>query len=226
MTDAVEVTLSHRRTKGERRQKVLQHLAGMLNEATLEKITTARIAEVMDISEGLLYRYFKNKADMFDSLIDFAEESLMGLTGQIRASEGMSGLDQVRASVNVMLQFADANPGITRVMTGQVLIYEDPRLIERVSRLHLALEAEAELPHGRCRRCASCRFRCVRQGVPPDGVRARPVAAFCADGLQGAPRAQEQLRYGALLEALSRETEDGKRRSRIVSRPPFLVSAT
>ena len=147
MTDAVEVTLSHRRTKGERRQKVLQHLAGMLNEATLEKITTARIAEVMDISEGLLYRYFKNKADMFDSLIDFAEESLMGLTGQIRASEGMSGLDQVRASVNVMLQFADANPGITRVMTGQVLIYEDPRLIERVSRLHLALEAGLKLSY-------------------------------------------------------------------------------
>jgi len=138
MTDAVEVTLSHRRTKGERRQKVLQHLAGMLNEATLEKITTARIAEVMDI---------KNKADMFDSLIDFAEESLMGLTGQIRASEGMSGLDQVRASVNVMLQFADANPGITRVMTGQVLIYEDPRLIERVSRLHLALEAGLKLSY-------------------------------------------------------------------------------
>ena len=118
MTDAVEVTLSHRRTKGERRQKVLQHLAGMLNEATLEKITTARIAE-----------------------------SLMGLTGQIRASEGMSGLDQVRASVNVMLQFADANPGITRVMTGQVLIYEDPRLIERVSRLHLALEAGLKLSY-------------------------------------------------------------------------------
>ena len=110
MTDAVEVTLSHRRTKGERRQKVLQHLAGMLNEATLEKITTARIAEVMDISEGLLYRYFKNKADMFDSLIDFAEESLMGLTGQ-------------------------------------VLIYEDPRLIERVSRLHLALEAGLKLSY-------------------------------------------------------------------------------
>ena len=110
MTDAVEVTLSHRRTKGERRQKVLQHLAGMLNEATLEKITTARIAEAMDISEGLLYRYFKNKADMFDALIDFAEESLMGLTGQ-------------------------------------VLVYEDPRLIERVSRLHLALEAGLKLSY-------------------------------------------------------------------------------
>ena len=225
MTDAVEVTLSHRRTKGERRQKVLQHLAGMLNEATLEKITTARIAEAMDISEGLLYRYFKNKADMFDALIDFAEESLMGLTGQIRASEGMSGLDQVRASVNVMLQFADANPGITRVMTGQVLVYEDPRLIERVSRLHLALEAGLKLSYRTAVAEGACRFRCVRQGVPPDGVRARPVAAFCADGFQGAPRAQEQLRYGALPEALSRETEDGKRRSRIVSRPPFLISA-
>ena len=220
MTDAVEVTLSHRRTKGERRQKVLQHLAGMLNEATLEKITTARIAEVMDISEGLLYRYFKNKADMFDALIDFAEESLMGLTGQIRASEGMSGLDQVRASVNVMLQFADANPGITRVMTGQVLIYEDPRLIERVSRLHLALEAGLKL---------SYRTAVAEGALPADfdasGRASLLMAAFCADGLQGAPRAQEQLRYGALLEALSRETEDGKRRSRIVSRPPFLVSA-
>lgn len=141
MTDSVEVTLHRRRAKGERRKEVLQHLAGMLNETKLEKITTARIAEAMNISEGLLYRYIKSKADMFDALIDFAEESLLGLMGRIRSSEGLSGLEQVKTSVSVMLQFADANPGITRVMTGQVIVYEDPRLVERVARLHLALEA-------------------------------------------------------------------------------------
>lgn len=84
--------------KAERRKEVLQHLAGMLNETKLEKITTARIAEAMNISEGLLYRYIKSKADMFDALIDFAEESLLGLMGRIRSSEGLSGLEQVRTS--------------------------------------------------------------------------------------------------------------------------------
>ena len=74
MTDSVEVTLHRRRAKGERRKEILQHLAGMLNETKLEKITTARIAEAMNISEGLLYRYIKSKADMFDALIDFAED--------------------------------------------------------------------------------------------------------------------------------------------------------
>ena len=88
MTDAVEVTLSHRRTKESAARKSCSTLQACSTKQRLKKITTARIAEVMDISEGLLYRYFKNKADMFDALIDFAEESLMGLMGQIRASEG------------------------------------------------------------------------------------------------------------------------------------------
>ena len=78
--------------------EVLQQLAGMLNEKTLEKITTARIAEAMDISEGLLYRYFKNKAAMYDSLIDFIEESLLGLpsleakSSQTRATRGFASV--------------------------------------------------------------------------------------------------------------------------------------
>lgn len=147
MTNSVEVTLPRRRSKNERRMEVLQQLAGMLNETTLEKITTARIAEAMDISEGLLYRYFKNKAAMYDSLIDFIEESLLGLTSRIRTSEDMSGLEQVRASVKVMLQFAEANPGLTRVMTGQVLVYEDRKLVERIERLHQALESGLKMSY-------------------------------------------------------------------------------
>ena len=147
MTNSVEVTLPRRRSKNERRMEVLQQLAGMLNEKTLEKITTARIAEAMDISEGLLYRYFKNKAAMYDSLIDFIEESLLGLTSRIRTSEGMSGLEQVRASVKVMLQFAEANPGLTRMMTGQVLVYEDRKLVGRIERLHQALESGLKMSY-------------------------------------------------------------------------------
>ena len=147
MTNSVEVTLPRRRSKNERRMEVLQQLAGMLNEKTLEMITTARIAEAMDLSEGLLYRYFKNKAAMYDSLIDFIEESLLGLTSRIRTSEGMSGLEQVRASVKVMLQFAEANPGLTRMMTGQVLVYEDRKLVGRIERLHQALESGLKMSY-------------------------------------------------------------------------------
>lgn len=140
MSETEKPTLRRRRTGNERREEVLRVLAAMLEQPSIEKITTAKIASALNISEGLLYRYFNNKSAMFDALIDFVEESLLGLVAQIRSGDKLSGLAQVEAMVSVMLKFADTNRGLARLMTGQALVYESPKLQERMNRLHLSLE--------------------------------------------------------------------------------------
>ena len=77
---------------------------------------------------------------MFDGLIEFIESSLLDLFAQIRADEKLTNVAKIQVMTSVMLDFADANRGLTRVMTGQVLMKEDPKLTERMTRVIESLE--------------------------------------------------------------------------------------
>ncbi|MBH1964522.1 MAG: nucleoid occlusion factor SlmA [Comamonadaceae bacterium] len=125
---------------GERRVQILQVLAQMLERPESERITTAALAARLEVSEAALYRHFASKAQMFEGLIDFIEASLFSLINQIteREPEG-----RVRAArmVAMMLQFGEKNPGMTRVMVGDALVYEHERLQRRMSLLFDKLEA-------------------------------------------------------------------------------------
>ena len=57
---------------GERRQQILQTLAGMLEQPGAERITTAGLAGKIGVSEAALYRHFASKAQML-SLIHISE---------------------------------------------------------------------------------------------------------------------------------------------------------
>lgn len=116
---------------GERREQILQCLAGMLEEAGPERITTAALAARLQVSEAALYRHFASKAQMFEALIDFIEQSMYGLINQIGAQHE-SGLVQARRIVHALLAFGDRNPGLGRVMTGDALVGEHARLQARV----------------------------------------------------------------------------------------------
>lgn len=129
-----------RRSKIDRRTEILQSLAALLEEPSAEKITTARLAAELGVSEGALYRHFKGKAEMYDALIDFAQESLLSLFAQIRDRTDLSGRDKARAMVQVMLDFADANRGLVRLLTGHALVNESPALSDRVRTLNASLE--------------------------------------------------------------------------------------
>lgn len=125
---------------GERREKILQVLAQMLEDPRGERITTAALAKQLDVSEAALYRHFASKAQMFEGLIEFIESSLFGLINQITAQEP-SGLKQAHAVIAMLLGFAERNPGMTRVLIGDALVNEDPRLQARINQLHDKLEA-------------------------------------------------------------------------------------
>lgn len=136
---------------GERRLQILQTLAAMLEQPGAERITTAALAAKLDVSEAALYRHFASKAQMFEGLIEFIESSVFTLVNQLVEREPSPAL-QARKISTVILQFGEKNPGMTRVMVGDALVFEHERLnarmnqfFERVeSQLRVSLRAAAE----------------------------------------------------------------------------------
>ena len=125
---------------GEKKLQLLQALAGMLENPKGEKITTAALAARLQCSEAALYRHFASKAQMYEGLIEFIESSLFGVINQIEADQAQ-GLAQVEHILALLLGFAQRNRGMTRVLTGDALVNENPRLQARINLLHDKVEA-------------------------------------------------------------------------------------
>ncbi|MBX6317065.1 nucleoid occlusion factor SlmA [Pigmentiphaga sp.] len=125
---------------GERKAQILQMLAEMLEHPKGERITTAALAARLQVSEAALYRHFASKAQMFEGLIEFIENSVFGLFNAISGSE-TSGLIQARKAILMLLTFAERNKGMTRVLIGDALVSEDERLQERMNQFLDRVEA-------------------------------------------------------------------------------------
>ena len=156
---------------GERRLQILQTLAAMLQEPGGDRVTTAALAGRLGVSEAALYRHFASKAQMFEGLIQFIEESVFGLINQIVGAEP-DPLKQLRSIVLMLLGFAERNPGMTRVLIGDALVTEDGRLQHRINQLNDRIEASVK----------QCFRNAIEQGrLPPENdpaSRANLVVSF------------------------------------------------
>ena len=131
-----------KRTVKERRQQVLTVLTHMLHsERGMERMTTARLAEEVGVSEAALYRYFPSKTKMFEALIDNIEANLFSrITTSIRNETNT--MNRVRDIMQMILDFARKNPGLTRILTGNALMFEEPLLQARVAQFFGRLEMQ------------------------------------------------------------------------------------
>ena len=143
---------------GERKLQILQTLAQMLEKPSAEKVTTAALAAKLDVSEAALYRHFASKAQMFEGLIAFTEETIFGLVTKI-SGEHASGLAQTEAILSMLLGFAKKNQGMTRVLIGDALVNENERLQLRINQLHDRLEATLK---------QALRFAITQKEIPED----------------------------------------------------------
>jgi TetR/AcrR family transcriptional regulator len=125
---------------GERRVQILEALATMLEKPGAERITTSALAARLDVSEAALYRHFASKAQMFEGLIEFIEQSVFTLVNQITERE-TDHLARTRKLVVMVLQFGEKNPGMTRVMVGDALVFENDRLQDRMNQFFDKLES-------------------------------------------------------------------------------------
>ena len=186
-TATVATPVRKRPKPGERRVQILQALASMLEQPRGERITTAALAARLDVSEAALYRHFASKAQMFEGLIEFIEQSVFSLVNQIVEREqaatdsGVGDLGQRQAArlVAMLLQFAEKNPGMARVMVGDALVFENERLIARMNQFFDKIEATLK--------------QCLRDGAVASNsatptadaqVRASVLAAFVGGRLQ------------------------------------------
>ena len=128
------------RQKGERRLEILRALAQMLEAPKWERITTASLAARLEVSEAALYRHFASKAQMYEGLIEFIEQSVFTLANKISQDEA-DGLAQAGRLVEMLLAFAEKNPGMVRVMTGDALVGEHERLQVRMNQFYERFEA-------------------------------------------------------------------------------------
>ena len=128
------------RVKGERRLEILKALAGMLEQPKWGKITTAALAGKLDVSEAALYRHFASKAQMYEGLIEFIESSVFTLANKIAEDEA-DGRRQADKLLEMLLAFAEKNPGMVRVMTGDALVGEHERLQARMNQFYDRFEA-------------------------------------------------------------------------------------
>jgi len=133
---------------GERRIQILQALAEMLEQPGADRITTAALAARLGVSEAALYRHFASKAQMFEGLIEFIEHSVFTLVNQINEREQAEAAGQAPPRprqagkvIAMVLQFAEKNPGMTRVMVGDALVFENARLQQRMNQFFDKIEA-------------------------------------------------------------------------------------
>ena len=178
-TEPAEGTAGRKRPKpGERRVQILQALATMLEQPGTERITTAALAARLSVSEAALYRHFASKAQMFEGLIEFIEQSVFGLANQLVDREP-DPLLRSRRLVTLLLQFGEKNPGMSRVMVGDALVFENERLQQRMNLLFDKFEAVLR---------QNLREVAVLAGTATPTVDAQAdasvITAFCAGRLQ------------------------------------------
>ena len=127
--------------RGERRQTILETLAHMLEKNQGEHITTAQLARAVGVSEAALYRHFASKAKMFEGLLEFIEETLFTRINKIIAEETRAEA-RVQNILFLLLGFADKNPGMARLLYGDVLVGETERLRKRVVQIYERIEPQ------------------------------------------------------------------------------------
>ena len=167
---------------GERRIQILQALASMLEQPGAERITTAALAAKLEVSEAALYRHFASKAQMFEGLIEFIEQAVFTLVNQIAereagATDPAAGARHAGKVVTMLLQFAEKNPGMVRVMVGDALVYENERLQQRMNQFFDKIESTLK--------------QCLREGTAGSAtptadaqVQASVLTAFVVGRLQ------------------------------------------
>lgn len=124
-----------------RREQILSALEKTLEDCPGERITTSSLAKSVGVSEAALYRHFPSKTKMFEGLIEFIEDSVFSQMTLVLAEE-KSPLKRCELIIGVLLKFAEAHPGMSRLLIGDALTGETARLRQRIVQFFERIETQ------------------------------------------------------------------------------------
>ena len=152
--------------KPSRREAILHALVELLETDPGARITTAGLAKSVGVTEAALYRHFPSKRKMFEALIEFAEEAVFSRC-QVILQEQEDVRVRLQQLVHLVLVFAERNPGLCCVLTGDALMGENASLRKRASQFFERLETQVR--------------QALKEGEIRQGLRPRTSAARGAD---------------------------------------------
>jgi TetR/AcrR family transcriptional regulator len=152
--------------KPSRREAILHALVELLETDPGARITTAGLAKSVGVTEAALYRHFPSKRKMFEALIEFAEEAVFSRC-QVILQEQEDVRVRLQQLVHLVLVFAERNPGLCCVLTGDALMGENDTLRKRASQFFERLETQVR--------------QTLKEGEIRQGLRPRTSAARGAD---------------------------------------------
>jgi len=194
--------------RSNRKDEILQALALMLENNPGQRITTAALADAVGVSEAALYRHFPSKARMFEGLLEFTETTLQDkFTAVQQQPDAM--IERLGMLLQVILMFAERNPGICRLLTGEALQGEQERLRERVTQLFERIETELRT----CLRDGK-RRPSKRQEQQEEATAALLLALcegkihqFVRTGFKRSPLSQYELHWATLKTTISQQLQ-------------------
>ena len=124
-----------------RQLDIMQNLAKMLESKGPVKITTATLAKNCGITEAAIYRHFPSKRKIYEGLVDFCEESLFDLIGNINSSED-DNLKKVTQIIVMLISFSEKNPGLARLLTREAFSIDEASLDDRIKQMFAKMELQ------------------------------------------------------------------------------------
>ena len=124
-----------------RQLDIMQSLAKMLQAKGPVKVTTASLANECGITEAAIYRHFPSKRKIYEGLVDFCEQSLFDLIGDINSTK-KDHLEKVSKIMILLVSFSEKNPGLARLLTREAFSIDEASLDDRIKQMFSKIELQ------------------------------------------------------------------------------------
>ena len=125
--------------KKDRKNIILQSLAGMLEERNLSKITTAALAKKSGITEAALYRHFPSKRSIYAELFSFCDEAIFTKCNELKKSK-ITSKEKVKNTFMFFMIFIEKNKGFARLLSREALSSDEQNVSDAVNQFFERLE--------------------------------------------------------------------------------------
>ena len=122
-----------------RKNIILQSLAGLLEEASSTKITTALLAKKSNITEAALYRHFPSKRSIYAELFSYCDEAIFLKSSELKKSD-LSSKDKVMNIFKFFMLFVEKNKGFARLLSREALSPSEKNVSDSVNQFYERFE--------------------------------------------------------------------------------------
>lgn len=115
-----------------RKGEIVEAVKELMNREGAQAVTIRNIAEKTNITEGAIYRHFKDKAEILGYLIDDFEKRLMAIV-ESAVKKHANPIEELREIMKTHLSMIDKKKGIIFPLTAESVHFGDKALKRKIA---------------------------------------------------------------------------------------------